>query len=288
MATKKLIVNGKASVNDGSESIRSESMYLSPTEILKKKTEIEYIKLGIVQLRKVQEMFIGSNMDIYHIEKQIELAEKYVVNREVKSSPWTEEITRELYYVNNLVWYIKACLTLDKQFMSIYLDQKIPARYIMTDIDRHQIYSSIIYEARKTYNEMFRVNSDRVVISNGKDIGRMGYIFCYDDKKKMFQVHLDREDDDKTNAKNIIKYFHPNQLTTLELDTLNTLQKKHKKDYRHFFLKDPPSPLYIKLNKYEMTIDKKIFNCLPKSNCDNHIIDNDATYYIFTRLVKEG
>lgn len=108
---------------------------------------------------------------------------------------WAAEITRELYHVYNLVWYIKASLTLDNEYMSkinnLYLGQDIPPRHIMADIDRHPIYPSIVEQARKTYNEMFRVYSGRVVVSSGEYKNKLGYIVCFDVTRSMFRVHLD-------------------------------------------------------------------------------------------------
>ena len=86
----------------------------------------------------------------------------------------------------------------------------------MSDLERHSIYPSILDQARKTYNDMYRLSTGRVSIINcDVDSAREGNIFCYDEHKRKFQVHLDSS----SSSEPEIKYFKPEQLSA-SLDTL--------------------------------------------------------------------
>lgn len=188
---------------------------------------------------------------------------------------WAVEIVRELQYVKNIIWYIKACLTQDNEFTSIYHIGEHSPYIIMSDLERHSIYPSIVDQARKTYNDMYRLSTGRVSIINcDVDSAREGKIFCYDEQKRKFQVHLD-----SSSGRPEIKYFKPEQLSA-SLDTL----KKTNNDTshtRHFSLIQPPNSGSSTARNFDMTFNTVVFDQLPKSSTSYLILDTQETYLTF-------
>jgi hypothetical protein len=188
---------------------------------------------------------------------------------------WKNEVVRETNHLVNITWYFKAMLTRDRNFATKrYCNQD--GYSIMGDIHNDQELSlSILHQARKTYNENYRLNSGRVkIIKQNKVSSGTGQIVCYDQAAQKYQVCLDVEGSESQE----ISHYNIDQL--MPTDNINDVHGKGCHD-----------DLYTRnccissgVCEYALSFKPWVYDKLP-IQANGRIQDSIETYKYFNHLV---
>lgn len=188
---------------------------------------------------------------------------------------WKNEVVRETNHLVNITWYFKAMLTRDRNFaMKRYCNQD--GYSIMGVIHNDQDLSmSILHQARKTYNEHYRLNSGRVKIIKQNEVSRVtGKIVCYDQAAEKYQVCLDVEGSESQE----ISHYNIDQL--MPVDNINDVHGKGCHD--DIYTRN--CHISSGVCEYALSFKSWVYDKLP-IHTNGRIQDSTEKYKYFNQLV---